>query len=137
MFGMARVRGSVAASVATLVLSCPASGQEALDLREADARNAAYEIMTAAEEQFDCELEEHSMREVGHGVRYLFHVRAEGNECREALIFVTNQASRDDKLIFRQVADADQMSGDPLILYGEVLIHEVNPETEDSHEPEE
>lgn len=137
---MIRVRETrIEAPLAMLILSESVLGQNSLDLEEADARSAAYTIMTAAEERFDCEFEEHSMRDVGSepDVRYLIHVRAEGDECREALIFITNMAARGDKLIFRQVEDRIQRIANPLILYDQVLIHEVNPDIVDNKVPEE
>lgn len=137
---MIRVRETrIGAALAVLILSEPVLGQNSLDLKEAVARDAAYTIMTAAEERFDCEFEEHSMRDVGSepGVRYLFHVRTEGDECREAMIFITNMAARDDKLIFRQAEDRNQRIADPLIYYDQVLIHEVNPDIDENKVPEE
>ena len=131
----------VAAPLVMLMLSQPVFGQNSLDLKEAEARNAAYEIMSAAKARFDCEFEEHTMQDVGNepDVRYVFHVTAEGNECREALVFATNMASRDDKVMFRevQVEDSGQQIGDRLIFDSQTLIHEVNPEIDDNDPPEE
>lgn len=120
-----------AAPLALLAICQTASGQNSLDLEEADARNAAYTIMMAAEEQFDCEIEEHSMRAIGNdsGARYVYFVTAEGDECREALLFATNMAARDNKLLFRQIERNSQPVEVPMILYDQqVLIHKVNPE---------
>jgi hypothetical protein len=145
----------VAAPLVMLMLSQPVFGQNSLDLKEADARNAAYKIMSAAEERFDCEFEEYAMQDVGNApdIRYIFHVTAKGNECREALVFATNMAARDDKVMFRQVQveDSNQQidhsllrcrrshaaPGDLLICDGQPLIHEVNPEIDDNDPPEE
>lgn len=75
------------------------------------------------------------MAEPGH--RYLVHVRTEGNECRKALIFVTNRANRAGKLIFRQAADPIDRANDlPIFPDEQVLIHEVNPESEEKETPE-
>jgi hypothetical protein len=137
---MTRVRGGrIAAPLAMLIVSQPVFGQNSLDLKEADARSAAYTIMIAAEERFDCEFEEHSLRDIGNepSVRYLFYVSVEGDECREALIFATNMAARDDKLMFRQIEHSSEQIDDQLILYDQVLIHEVNPEIDNNEDPEE
>jgi hypothetical protein len=124
---------------AVLMLSQAVFGQNSLDLNEADTREIAYKFMSAAEERFNCEIEEHSMREVGarSSIRYLFHLKAEGDECDDALIFLTNMAAREDKLVFRQLESVDEQTGEPLILYDQVLIHEVNPEIEDKKATEE
>ena len=124
---------------AVLMLSQAVFGQNSLDLKEADAREIAYKFMSAAEERFNCEMEEHSMREVGAGpgIRYLFRLKAEGDQCNDALIFLTNTAAREDKLVFRQLENIDQQTGDPLIFFGQELIHEVNPEIEDKKATEE
>jgi len=137
---MTRVRGGrIAAPLAMLIVSQPVFGQNSLDLKEADARSAAFTIMTAAEERFDCKFEEHSLRDIGNepSVRYLFYVSVEGDECREALIFATNMAARDDKLMFRQIEHSSEQVDDQLILYDQVLIHEVNPEIDNNEDPEE
>lgn len=137
---MTRVRGGrIAAPLAMLIVSQPVFGQNSLDLKEADARSAAFTIMTAAEERFDCKFEEHSLRDIGNepSVRYLFYVSVEGDECREALIFATNMAARDDKLMFRQIEHSSEQIDDQLILYDQVLIHEVNPEIDNNEDPEE
>jgi hypothetical protein len=152
---MTRVQETrVAAPLVMLMPSQPVFGQNSLDLKEADARNAAYRIMSAAKERFDCKFEEYTMQDVGNepDVRYIFHVTAEGNECREALVFATNMAARDDKFMFRevQVEDSNQQMdhsllrcrshaplGDLLICDGQALIHEVNPEIDDTDPPEE
>lgn len=118
---------------AVLMLSQAVFGQNSVDLRGADAREIAYKFMSAAEERFDCEIEQHSMREIGteSDNRYLFRVRAEGDECDNALVFLTNMAAREDKLIFRQLESVGEQTGNPLILHDQVLIHEVNPEIEE------
>ncbi len=79
------------------------------------------------------------MREIGTASdsRYLFRVRAEGDECNDALIFLTNMAAREDKLIFRQLESVEQQTGDPFILHDQTLIHEVNPEIEEKKATEE
>jgi len=124
---------------AVLMLSQAVFGQNSLDLKEADARETAFNFMSAAEERFECEIEEHSMREIGTAsdIRYLFRVRAEGDECDDALVFLTNMAAREDKLIFRQLESVGEQTGDPLIFHDQVLIHEVNPEIEDKNATEE
>jgi hypothetical protein len=121
------------------VLSQPVFAQNSLDLKEADARESAFNLMSAAEERFNCEIEEHSMREIGKESDnlYLFQVRTEGDECDDALLFLTNMAAREDKLIFRQLNKNYQRTDDPLILSGQVLVHEVNPEIEDKEAKEE
>ncbi len=118
---------------AVLMLSQAVFGQNSLDLKEADARETAFNFMSDAEERFNCEMEEHSMREVGagSGIRYLFRLKAEGNECDDALIFLTNMAAREDKLIFRQLESLDPQVGYSSIIDDQILIHEVNPEIED------
>ena len=132
-------RSSAAILSAMLMPTQPAFGQNALDLNEADARESAYKLIEAAQERFNCEIEEHTMRDIGHEpqVRYLFHIRAEGDECDDALTYLTNLAARDDLVIFRQVKSVDEQTDDPLILFGQVLIHEVNPEGEREKNPEE
>ena len=131
----------VAVPLVMLMLSHPVFGQNTLDLKEADARNAAYEIISAAKERFDCKFEEHTMQVIGNEpeVRYVFHVTAEGGDCREALVFATNAAARDDRLMFRevQVEDIGQPIGDRLIFDSQTLIHEINPGTDDENPPEE
>ena len=131
----------VAVPLVMLMLSHPVFGQNTLDLKEADARNAAYEIISAAKERFDCKLEEHAMQGVGNepDMRYVFHVTAEGGDCREALVFATNMAARDDKIMFRtvQVEDSTHRPGDRLIFDTQTLIHEINPGTDDENPPEE
>jgi hypothetical protein len=94
------------------------------------------------------------MQDVGNepDIRYILHVTAKGNECREALLLATNMAARDDKLMFRQVQveDSNQQidhsllrcrshvpPGDLLICDGQPLIHEINPEIDDNDPPEE
>jgi hypothetical protein len=152
---MTRVQEArVTAPLVMLMLSQPVFGQNSLDLREADARNAAYKIMSAAEGRFDCKFEEYAMQDVGNepDIRYILHVTAKGNECREALVLATNMAARDDKLMFRQVQveDSNQQighsllrcrrhvaPGDLLICDGQPLIHEINPEIDDNDPPEE
>lgn len=119
--------------VAVLVLGRPVLGQAVLDLNEAEARDEAYRILATAEERFDCAFEEASMRDIGNepGSRYLVHVRAEGDDCHEALIFVTHRADRGDRLIFRQAADPLEQADDvPIFLDEQVLIHEINPDRE-------
>ena len=115
-----------------------AFAQNNLDLKEAVAREAAYIYMSSAEEQFDCKFEEHSMRGIGKkpDERYLFQVKTDGDECGDALIFLTNLAAREDRLIFRQLYKNDQQTNDLPILPGQVLIHEVNPEIEDDEKVE-
>lgn len=143
----------VAAPLVMLMLSQPVFGQNSLGLKEADARNAAHEIMSATEERFDCEFEEYAMQDVGNepDVRYIVHVTVRGNECREALVFATNMTARDDKLMFRQVQVevSDQqidhsllpcrrhVLGDLRICDDQPLIHEVNPEIDDNDLPQE
>ncbi|HLT90318.1 MAG TPA: hypothetical protein VKZ85_05165 [Woeseiaceae bacterium] len=122
-----------------LVLGRAASGQDFLDLHEAEARDEAYRILAAAEERFSCAFEEVSMRDIGNepGTRYLVHVRADGDECREALVFVIQRAERGNRLIFRQAADPIGRIDDVPMFPGEqVLIHEVNPNLEDEEAPE-
>jgi hypothetical protein len=111
----------------------PAFGQNELDLKEAEARDNAKNFMAEAEGQFECKFEEHEMREIGvsSANRYLLRIRAEGDECDDAMIFLTNISARDNKLIFRQVESPDQQEEEPMILFGQVLIHEINPEPED------
>jgi len=128
--------------LAALTISQPVLGQDSLDLNEAEARHAAYTIMRAAEERFDCELEEHSVREIGNepDLRYLFYLSAKGDECHEAMIFISGIANQDDKVMFRQVEQSgDQLEqiGDPLIFDDQILIYEVNPGTDDNKKPEE
>ena len=144
----------VAAPLVMLMLSQPVFGQNSLDLKDTDARNAAHKIMSAAEERFDCKFEEYAMQDVGNepDIRYIVHVTVKGNECREALVFATNMATRDDKLMFRQVQVevSDQQidhsllrcrrhvaPGDLLICDGQPLIHEINPEIDDNDPPDE
>ncbi len=103
---MSRIREScIAAFLATLTIFQPVLGQDSFDLNEANARDAAYTIMKAAEEGFDCELEEHSVRDIGNeqDLRYLFYLTANGDECHEAMIFIANMENQDDKVMFRQV----------------------------------
>ena len=132
-------RGRFSIPLAVLILTQPAFGQDTLDLKKADARESAYNLIEAAQERFKCEIEEHTMRDVGHEpqIRYLFHIRAEGDECDQALVYLTNMAARQDVVIFRRLESIDDRSGDPLILFGQVLIHEVNPEIEEEKAPEE
>jgi hypothetical protein len=132
----------IAAPLATLTICQPVLGRDSLDLNEADARDAAYTIMRAAEERFDCELEEHSVRDVGNepDLRYLFYLSAKGDECHEAMIFLANMANQDDKVIFRQVDESrEQLEqiGDPVIFDDQILIHEVDPEIDNNENPEE
>lgn len=136
---MTRLRESIAAPLVTLLIAQPAFGQNSLDLKEAAARDAAYKIMRAAEERFDCDFEERSMQDIGNepGVRYLFYVNADGDECHEALIFVANRAAQDDKIVFRQVDKSSERIVGPLIYDNQVLIHEVNPEIGSNKDPEE
>lgn len=131
----------IAAPLAILTVSQPVLGQDSLDLNEAEARKSAYIIMTAAEERFACELEEHSTREIGNGpgLRYLVFVSAKGDECHEALIFIADMASQNDKVMFRQIDhSSEQMEQlEPLIFDDQILIHEVNPEIDNNTDPEE
>ena len=125
-----------------LVFSSPVVAQDRLDLREADARESAYQLMSAAEQRFDCAFEEHSMEEIGvrSDMRYVVQVRTEGDDCREALTYLANLAAREDKLLFRHAPQprvADE--GDaPVMILRQDLVHEVNPDIEeDVEEPEE
>jgi hypothetical protein len=145
----------VAAPLVMLMLAQPVLGQNSLDLKQADARNAAHTIMSVAEKRFDCRFEEYAMQDVGNepNIRYIFHVTTKGDECGEALLLVTNMATREDRLLFRevQVEDSKQQvdhsllqcrrshapHGDLLICDDQLLIHEVNPEMDGNDLPEE
>jgi len=130
-------RGCVSTALSVLVLSQSVFGQNTLDLKEADARQAAYKFISVAEERFDCGIKEHSMLVIGDEpkILYVFRLSVEGDECEDALIFLASMAARDDQLLFRQIS-ADYEIADPLILDSQVLIHEVNPEIEESEEEE-
>ena len=76
-------------------------------------------------------------------------VMTEGGECDDAMLFLTNIAAQDDKLIFRRATAVQEGTGNLQILPGIgqerienrlilpgivrdlVLIHEVNPEIGD------
>lgn len=149
------ISGLATLGVLLLAATRPAVSDDdlnSLDLGEADARNEAYEIMSAAEAQFDCKLEEHSMQGIGNepDVRYVFHVRTKGAECRAALVFATNLAARNDRILFRnlQQVDGEQSDSEPpgirlnpmepfLLPDEQVLIHEVNPTIDGTAPPEE
>jgi hypothetical protein len=140
-----------------LMLSQPVFGQNSMDPRQADAENAASKIISAVEQRFDCKLEEYAMQNVGiePNVRYIFFVKTEGADCRQALIVATRIAEQGDKLMFRQmqVEANSQRTTSPstplhdsthrfqkinnLLIYDDqVLIHEVNPKIDDVDQPE-
>ncbi len=124
-----------------LVQSAFAQGKSVL--AEVDARAAAMEMMAQAEAQFECKLEEYSMEELGQGPDiYLFRLDVAGDECSNALVYLTNLALRNDKLLFRKSEKANSPNDDipivpsvgpnealiiPSFAPNQVLIHEVNP----------
>ena len=136
---------------AVFVLSQPVLAQNSLDLQDATAREVAFNLMSDVEQRFSCEMQEHSMRTIGKESdnRYLFMVMTEGEECDDAMLFLTNIAAQDDKLIFRRATAVQEGTGNLQILPGIgqerienrlilpgivrdlVLIHEVNPEIGD------
>lgn len=111
------------------MLSQAVVGQNNLDLKEADVRESAHTLMAAAEERFDCTIEEQSMREIDSGL-YIVRLKAEGDECNDAMVFLTSMTVREDEIVFRRLESTDDLPGDPLIFPSPVLVHEVNPETE-------
>ncbi len=73
------------------------------------------------------------MRELGSGTenRYLFRLKVNGDECKDALKYLTNLPARNDELLFRRLDSVADSNRDPVILLGQELIHEVNPEIDD------
>jgi hypothetical protein len=105
-----------------------------LDIKEAEARGTAMKYISSAEERFECVIDERSMRKLGGeaGTQFLFLVNAKGDDCNSALVYLTKLAAREDKLLYRQVAQSVDSGTGPLTPPGQELIHEVNPGIEDS-----
>ncbi len=127
------IRNRISITSALLAIAQPVFAQSGLDMQEADARGTAQEFISSAEDRFECEIEEYSMRELGSGteIRYLFRLKVNGDECNDALKYLTNLAARDDELLFRKLDSVADSNRDPVILLGQELIHEVNPEIDD------
>ena len=103
-----------------------------LDIDEADARGAARQFYARAEDRFDCEVHEQSMRQLGDSntTLYLFRVRTTGDECEGVLTFLTELAAREgqDDLVFREVPEPEPGIIDSPIPRGNDLIFEIDPD---------
>lgn len=119
----------------TLSVSVSVFAQNALDLGEADARNAAHDYLSRVEERFDCAFAEESMRGLGEE-RFIVKVSAIGEDCDDAMTYLVSLADLDDKLIFRRVRDPGQPVEAYPFIPSDALILEVNPEPDDDETEE-
>ncbi len=116
-------------SVILFLISQFAYGNIDSDLKQSDARGVALEMIEAAEYRFECELEEHSMKVLGSGddTRYLFRLSTVGDDCDDALLYLTNLAARKDRIIFRALEMPSPPANERPIPGNQDLIHEVDP----------
>lgn len=122
----------VALLAAATTMAIPSAAQDRISLTDAVARNEAFEYLEAAEERFECKLEERDLRplySMGDGY-YVVLVAANGDGCRDAMAYladVTNDP--DSRVLIRQHVDSNPV--DLVMSIGPPLIHETNPEIED------
>lgn len=114
-----------------LSISTPtAFPQNTLDLAEADARDAAYSLISQVEKHFECDLDEESMRRLGDE-RFIVRVTASGEDCDDAMTYLVTLADQTDELVFRRGDDPNQPQEPVPFFPNNALILEVNPELDD------
>ena len=117
-------------------MNCPQSviAQEDLNLEEAEARATAIDLISVSEAKFDCKFTEASMKKLGRGsdILYLFRLYMNGEDCNEALVYLSDLAAHDSRIIFRSIEDKTLITLDRRLRPSDQeLIHEVNPEIDD------
>ena len=123
---------------AATTMAIPAASQDRISLTDAIARDEALSYIEAAKERFECEFEERELRPLSSMGQdyYVMLVVANGDGCRDAMAYLADVTDDQySRVLIRQHVDSNPVG--PVMLIGQPLIHETNPDIENDDSLEE